>query len=80
MAQQAFSIVSAFLITSIFPLVILLVAVGLSLKHPLKRKSVGTVLAIVGVLEILGFFMLSLTVEGVTYRIPFSPRMVMVEQ
>jgi hypothetical protein len=55
-------------------------ATELSLKYPLKRKNIGTVLAIIGILEVLGFFMLSFTFEGVTYRIPFSPRLIMVMQ
>ena len=80
MAQPAISTVSAILITSILPLVIFFVATELSLKYPSKRKTIGTVLAIIGVLEILGFFMLSFTIEGVTYRIPFSPRIIMLMQ
>lgn len=80
MAQPSLSLVSALLITSILPLAILLIATELSLKYPSKRKSIGTVVAIIGILEIMGFFMLSLTIEGVTYRIPFSPRIIMVMQ
>ena len=80
MAQPTISIVSALLITSILPLVILLIATELSLKHPSQRKNIGTVLAIIGVLELLGFFMLSLSIDGVAYRIPFSPRIIMVMQ
>lgn len=80
MAQPTISIVSTLLITAILPLIILLMATDLSLKYPLKRKNIGTVLAIIGVLEVIGFFMLSFTFEGVTYRIPFSPRLIMVMQ
>lgn len=57
-----------------------MIATELSLKYPLKRKSIGTVLAVIGVLEMLGFFMLSFTIDGVAYRIPFSPRIIMVMQ
>jgi predicted membrane protein len=80
LAQPTISIVSTLLITAILPLIILLMATELSLKYPLKRKNIGTVLAIIGILEVLGFFMLSFTFEGVTYRIPFSPRLIMVMQ
>lgn len=57
-----------------------MIATELSLKYPLKRKSIGTVLAVIGVLEMLGFFMLSFTIDGIAYRIPFSPRIIMVMQ
>ena len=80
MAQPAVSIVTALLITSILPLVILLIATELSLKFPSQRKSIGTTTSVIGVLEILGFFMLSITIEEVVYRIPFSPRIIMVMQ
>lgn len=80
MAQPEISTVSALLITATLPLIILVIATELSLKYPLKRKSIGTVLAVIGVLEMLGFFMLSFTVNGVAYRIPFSPRIIMVMQ
>jgi hypothetical protein len=80
LAQPAVSMVSAMLIVSILPLVSLFVAVALSLKYPLKRKGIGTSVAVIGVLEMLGFFMLSFTIEEVTYRIPFSPRIIMLMQ
>ena len=80
MAQPTISIVSALLITSILPLVILLIAAELSLKFPSLRKRIGTATSVIGVLELLGFFTLSLTIEEVTYRIPFSPRIIMVMQ
>ena len=80
MLKAVISIVSALLITSILPLVILLIFTGLSLKYASKRKSIGSVAALIGILEILGFFTLSLTIEEVTYRIPFSPRIIMVMQ
>ena len=80
MAQPAVSIVTALLITSILPLVILLIATELSLKFPSQRKRIGTATSVIGVLEILGFFMLSITIEEVVYRIPFSPRIIMVMQ
>ena len=80
LAQPAVSMVSALLVASILPLVILLVATELSLKFPLQRKNIGTVLAVIGVLEMLGFFMLSITIEEVIYRVPFSPRIIMVMQ
>jgi hypothetical protein len=80
LAQPTISIVSALLITSILPLVILLIATELSLKFPSQRKSIGTATSVISVLEILGFFTLSLTIEEVTYRTPFSPRIIMVMQ
>jgi hypothetical protein len=80
MAQPTISIVSALLLTSILPLVILLIATELSLKYESKRKSIGTAAALIGVLEMLGFFMLAITIEEVTYRIPFSPRIIMLIQ
>jgi hypothetical protein len=80
MSQPAVSIVSTVLITSILPLGILFVAATLSVKFFSKRKSIGTVLAIIGVLEMLGFFMFSITLEGVSYLIPFSPRVIMLVQ
>jgi hypothetical protein len=80
LAQPTISIVSALLITSILPIVILLIATELSLKHPSQRKNIGTVLATIGVLELLGLFTLSITIEEVIYRIPFSPRIIMVMQ
>ena len=80
MAQPAVSIVTALLITSILPLVILLIATELSLKFPSQRKSIGTTTSVIGVLEILGFFMLSITIEEVIYIVPFSPRIIMLMQ
>jgi glucose uptake protein GlcU len=80
MSQPAFSIISASLITIVLPLSILLVAAALSVKYFSKRKRIGTVLAIIGVLEMLGYFMLYFTFEGVSYRIPFSPREIMLIQ
>jgi hypothetical protein len=78
--KPTISIVSALFITSVLPLVILLIFTGLSLKYAAKRKSIGSVAALVGILEILGFFTLSLTIEEVTYRTPFSPRIIRVMQ
>ena len=80
LAQPSISLVSSMLVTSILPLVILLIATELSLKFPSQRKSIGTATAAIGVLEILGFFMLSITIEEVIYRVPFSPRIIMVMQ
>jgi hypothetical protein len=80
LAQPSVSLVSALLVTSILPLVILFVAVAISLKLPSHRKSIGTSVAVIGILEMLGFFMLSLTIEEVIYRIPFSPRIIMLMQ
>jgi hypothetical protein len=80
MSQPAFSIISASLITIVLPLSILLVAVALSMKLPSHRKSIGTSVAVIGVLELSGFFMLSVTIEEVIYRIPFSPRAIMLMQ
>ena len=80
MAQPEISIVSTLILTSILPLIILLSAAELSLKYHSRRKSIGTVVAVIGVLEMIGFLMLSLTIEGVTYRIPFSPRIIMLMQ
>jgi hypothetical protein len=80
LTQPTISIVSALLTTSILPLVILLIATELSVKYPSQRKSIGTATSVIGVLEVLGFFMLSITIEEVIYRIPFSPRIIMVMQ
>lgn len=80
MAQPEISIASTLIITSILPVLILLIATQLSLKYSSKRKSIGTVVAVIGVLEMIGFFMLSFTIEGVTYRVPFSPRIIMLMQ
>jgi hypothetical protein len=80
LAQPSISLVSSLLVTSILPLVILFVAVALSLKLPSHRKIIGTSVAGIGVLELAGFFMLSVTIEEVIYRIPFSPRAIMLMQ
>ena len=69
-----FSPVSFIIISIMLPLSIILIATGLSVKYYLKRKSIGTVLTVIGFLEVILFNMFSITFEGIKYRLPYTLR------
>jgi hypothetical protein len=62
------------------PLVILLTSVALSVKYVAHRKTIGLALAIIGLLEMVGFFMFSVTLGYISYRISYLPRQIILLQ
>ena len=80
MSQPVFSVDSAVLIAIIVPVVILLTSLVLSLKYVAHRKTIGLALAIIGLLEMVGFFMFSVTLGYISYRISYLPRQIILLQ
>ena len=78
--SQVFSTFSAILIALIVPLAILIVSVILSLKRSVYRKTIGRAIAVIGVLEMVGFFMFSITLGYTVYQIPYEARVIIFLQ
>jgi hypothetical protein len=58
-----FSTSSAILVAVLVPLAILIVSVVLSVKCFVCRRTIGTAIAVIGMLEMVGFFMFSITID-----------------
>jgi hypothetical protein len=75
-----FSTSSAILIALIVPIAILIVSAILSMKRSVYRRNIGRAVAIIGVLEMVGFFMFSITLGYIVYRIPYEARVIIFLQ
>jgi hypothetical protein len=75
-----FSPFLAILIVLAVPLIILAVSVLLSLKCHVCRRTVGITIAVIGMLEMVGFFMFSITLNYIVYQIPYITRIIILIQ
>ena len=80
MSQPEFSFAIAYIVTLIVPLVILITCVFLAVKYITHRKIIGTSLALIGVFEIIAHLQVTATLNGISYQIPYIPRLILLLQ
>jgi hypothetical protein len=80
MAPASVAVVSAMIITLVVPLVILYAGKVLSVRYSAYKKFFGAGLIAVGLLEIVGFFQFSITINDVTYLIPQHLKIIVLVQ
>mgnify|MGYP006958016989 CR=1 FL=1 len=71
---------TAIMVAVIIPVAILLVSLFLSLLCFVCRRTIGKTIAIIGFLEMMGFFLFTITINYIEYQVPFESRMVIVLQ
>jgi hypothetical protein len=62
------------------PVVILMISLILSLKCFVCRKTIGKAVALIGILEMIGFFMFTITIGNTEYIVPYEARMIIFLQ
>ena len=80
MSQPEFSFAIAYLVTLIVPLVILITCAFLALKYVTHRRSIGASLALIGAFEIIAHLQVTATLSGISYQIPYIPRLILLLQ
>jgi hypothetical protein len=71
-----FSTFSAVMIAVMVPLVILIISLVLSLKCFVCRRTIGKAVAIIGILEMMSFFMFSISLDYIVYQVPYEARLI----
>jgi hypothetical protein len=80
LAPASLPVVSAMLITLVVPLAILCAGKVLSVRYSTYKKVFAAGLIAVGLLEIVGFFQFSITINGVVYLIPQHLKIIILVQ
>jgi len=80
MSSASVAVVSAMIITLVVPLAILYAGKFLSVRFSAYKKFFGAGLITVGLLEIVGFFQFSITINDVTYLIPQHLKIIILVQ
>jgi len=80
MSSASVAVVSAMIITLVVPLAVLYAGKVLSVRFSAYKKFFGAGLIAVSLLEIVGFFQFSITINDVTYLIPQHLKIIILVQ
>jgi hypothetical protein len=80
LAPASFPLVSSMLIALVVPLAILYAGKVLSVRYSAYKKVFGAGLIFVGLLEIVGFFQFSITINGIVYLISQHLKIIILVQ
>jgi hypothetical protein len=71
---------TAILVAVIIPVAILLVSLFLSLICFVCRRTIGKTISIIGFVEMMGFFLFTVTINYIEYQVPYEARIIIVFQ